>query len=88
MTDRTFAFDDQLPRVPLPTLEDSCARFLEWSAPLLTEDERAAAERAVAGLLRPDGPARLQHAARERRRNGASNRKRGQPVCSRQHRKT
>ncbi|WP_280314079.1 choline/carnitine O-acyltransferase [Nocardia wallacei] len=66
MTDRTFAFDDQLPRVPLPTLEDSCARFLEWSAPLLTEDERAATERGVADLLRPDGPARILHADLER----------------------
>ncbi|QIS19828.1 choline/carnitine O-acyltransferase [Nocardia terpenica] len=66
MTDRTFAFDDRLPRVPLPTLEDSCARFLRWSAPLLTEDEFAETERAVADLLRPDGPARLLHADLER----------------------
>ncbi|NKY86690.1 choline/carnitine O-acyltransferase [Nocardia veterana] len=66
MTDRTFAFDDQLPRVPLPTLEDSCARFLEWSRPLLSEDEYAATERAVADLLRADGPARILHADLER----------------------
>ncbi|WP_024804782.1 choline/carnitine O-acyltransferase [Nocardia sp. BMG51109] len=66
MTDRTFAFDDQLPRVPLPTLEDSCARFLEWSAPLLTEDERAETERTVADLLREDGPARILHADLQR----------------------
>ncbi|KZM73059.1 choline/carnitine O-acyltransferase [Nocardia terpenica] len=66
MTDRTFAFDDRLPRVPLPTLEDSCARFLRWSAPLLTEDEFAETERAVADLLRPDGPARILHADLER----------------------
>nr|WP_246461945.1 choline/carnitine O-acyltransferase [Nocardia transvalensis] len=55
-----------MPRVPLPTLEDSCARFLEWSAPLLTEEERAATERGVADLLRPDGPARILHADLER----------------------
>ncbi|GAB2696349.1 choline/carnitine O-acyltransferase [Nocardia thraciensis] len=66
MTDRTFAFDDQLPRVPLPTLEDSCARFLEWSAPLLSEDERTATERALADLRRPDGPGRVLHADLER----------------------
>ncbi|NKY51710.1 choline/carnitine O-acyltransferase [Nocardia vermiculata] len=66
MTDRTFAFDDQLPRVPLPTLDDSCARFLEWSKPLLSEDEYATTERAVADLLRADGPARILHAEVER----------------------
>ncbi|MGV9673662.1 choline/carnitine O-acyltransferase [Nocardia sp. NPDC003482] len=62
MTDRTFAFDDQLPRVPLPTLEDSCARFLRWCAPLLTEDEYAETEAALADLRRPDGPGRKLHA--------------------------
>ncbi|MCX4092758.1 choline/carnitine O-acyltransferase [Nocardia sp. alder85J] len=66
MTDRTFAHDADLPRVPLPTLEDSCSRFLEWSAPLLTPDEFAETERAVADLLRADGPARVLHADLER----------------------
>jgi carnitine O-acetyltransferase len=54
--DRTFAFDDQLPRVPLPTLETSGARFLQWCAPLLTDEQYAETERAVEDLLRPDGP--------------------------------
>ena len=62
MTDRTFAFDDQLPRVPLPALEDSGARFLRWCAPLLSGADFAETERAVADLLRPDGPARILHA--------------------------
>ncbi|RMI32294.1 choline/carnitine O-acyltransferase [Nocardia stercoris] len=62
----TFAFDDQLPRVPLPTLDDSCARFLRWCAPLLTEAEYAETERAVADLLRPDGPGRILAADLER----------------------
>ncbi|MBO0855260.1 MAG: choline/carnitine O-acyltransferase [Nocardia sp.] len=66
MTDRTFAFDDQLPRVPLPTLEDSCERFLQWSRPLLTEDEYAVTQDAVADLLRAEGPARTLHADLER----------------------
>ncbi|MFI6042842.1 choline/carnitine O-acyltransferase [Nocardia sp. NPDC051321] len=63
MTDRTFAADDSLPRVPLPTLEDSCARFLRWCAPLLTADELATTEAAVDELLRADGPGRTLHAA-------------------------
>ncbi|MGW4327000.1 choline/carnitine O-acyltransferase [Nocardia sp. NPDC004573] len=63
MTERTFAADDHLPRVPLPTLEDSCGRFLQWCEPLLTADELAATRAAVEDLLRPDGPGRTLHAA-------------------------
>ncbi|MGW4766589.1 choline/carnitine O-acyltransferase [Nocardia sp. NPDC004278] len=63
MTERTFAADDHLPRVPLPTLEDSCERLLQWCAPLLTADEFATTEAAVADLLRADGPGRTLHAA-------------------------
>lgn len=59
----TFAYEDTLPRVPLPSLEDTCARFLDWSAPLLTADQRAETEAAVADYLRPDGPARVLDAA-------------------------
>ncbi|MGY4102566.1 choline/carnitine O-acyltransferase [Nocardia sp. R16R-3T] len=63
MTERTFAAEDHLPRVPLPTLEDSGERLLQWCAPLLTADEFATTEAAVADLLRPDGPGRKLHAA-------------------------
>ncbi|WP_454196580.1 choline/carnitine O-acyltransferase [Nocardia sp. Marseille-Q1738] len=63
MTERTFAADDHLPRVPLPTLEDSCGRFLQWCEPLLTTDELAATRAAVDDLLRADGPGRVLHAA-------------------------
>lgn len=66
LSTRTFGNDDRLPRVPLPTLEASCARFLEWCTPLLTAQELAATETTVAELLRPDGPARTLHAALQR----------------------
>jgi carnitine O-acetyltransferase len=59
----TFAHEDSLPRVPLPTLEESCTRFLEWCAPLLTDDQRAVTEKAVAEFLRAGGPAHTLHAA-------------------------
>jgi carnitine O-acetyltransferase len=59
----TFGSEDSLPRVPLPTLEESCARFLEWCAPLLSADELAATERAVASFLRPESPAHALQAA-------------------------
>ncbi|MEU9119256.1 choline/carnitine O-acyltransferase [Streptomyces sp. NPDC048506] len=55
--------EDTLPRVPLPTLEESCARFLAWCAPLLTADELAATEAEVTAFLRPDGPGRTLQAA-------------------------
>lgn len=61
----TFAQEDSLPRVPLPTLEASCERFLAWCAPLLNPDERAATEAEVAAFLRPEGPGRVLHAALE-----------------------
>ncbi len=59
----TFAYEDTLPRVPLPPLEDTCARFLDWCAPLLTGDQLAETEAAVAEYLKPDGPARVLDAA-------------------------
>ncbi|MEV6193999.1 choline/carnitine O-acyltransferase [Streptomyces sp. NPDC051920] len=61
----TFAQEGGLPRVPLPTLEASCERFLAWCTPLLTADERSATEAEVAAFLRPGGPGRVLHAALE-----------------------
>ncbi|WP_174857624.1 choline/carnitine O-acyltransferase [Streptomyces lydicus] len=61
----TFAQENSLPRVPLPTLEASCERFLAWCAPLLTADERAATEAEVAAFLRPGGPGRVLQTALE-----------------------
>jgi carnitine O-acetyltransferase len=54
---RTFGNEEHLPRVPVPALADTCRRFLEWSAPLLTGEQRAATERAVEEFLAPDSPA-------------------------------
>ncbi|MDQ2709564.1 MAG: choline/carnitine O-acyltransferase [Actinomycetota bacterium] len=65
LSPRTFGNEDRLPRVPLPTLEESCERFLSWCAPLLTGDELFATEAAVAAYLAPDSPARTLHAALE-----------------------
>ncbi|WP_394618831.1 choline/carnitine O-acyltransferase [Lentzea sp. JNUCC 0626] len=62
---KTFSYEDQLPRVPLPTLEETCARFLEWCAPLLTAAELATTEAAVEQFLAPDSTARSLHAALE-----------------------
>jgi len=62
---RTFGNDDRLPRVPLPTVAVSCERFLEWCAPLLTADELAETEAAVAAFQLPTSPAHKLQAALE-----------------------
>jgi carnitine O-acetyltransferase len=59
----TFAGEDRLPRVPLPSLEDSCARLLEWCTPLLSGDELTATEAAVRDFLAEDSPAHELQAA-------------------------
>jgi carnitine O-acetyltransferase len=59
----TFGNEDRLPRLPLPTLEESCAKFVAWCTPLLTLDELAATKIAVASFLRPESPARKLQAA-------------------------
>ena len=61
----TFAHDAVLDRVPLPALEDSAGRFLEWCAPLLTPEELAVTEQAVAAFLAADSPARQLQAELE-----------------------
>lgn len=61
----TFGNEDLLPRVPLPSLGDSCGRFVEWCAPLLDADDLATTRDAVASFLRPDSPARKLQAALE-----------------------
>ncbi|TDD39226.1 choline/carnitine O-acyltransferase [Actinomadura sp. KC06] len=66
LSSRTFGNEAALPRVPLPTLDATCRRFMEWCAPLLTEDERARTEAALADFARPDGPGRKLQAALER----------------------
>ncbi|MGI5203676.1 choline/carnitine O-acyltransferase [Spirillospora sp. CA-108201] len=66
LSSRTFGNEERLPRVPLPALEETCERFLEWCGPLLTPDERARTEAALASFARPDGPGRALQAALER----------------------
>ena len=61
----TFSHEDQLPRVPLPALEDTCARFLAWCGPLLTAEEQTATQRAVESFLQPDSGATTLQAALE-----------------------
>ena len=63
---RTFGNEDALPRVPLPSLEESCDRLLDWCAPLLDEAQLAETRAAVEEFRRPDGPGPRLHAELER----------------------
>lgn len=46
----TFDNEATLPRVPLPDIAATCARFIEWCAPLLDPDELTATEKATAAF--------------------------------------
>jgi carnitine O-acetyltransferase len=46
----TFDNEDGLPRVPLPSLGDTCAWFLDWCGPLLSDEELQSTRDAVAAL--------------------------------------
>src|SRR4051812_35807709 len=63
LSTRTFGNDDRLPRVPLPTLAETCQRFLVWCAPLLTAEQLAATVAEVDAFQRPDGAGARLHAA-------------------------
>jgi carnitine O-acetyltransferase len=60
---RTFDPQDVLPRLPLPSLEETGRRFIEWCGPLLDAGELAATEAALASFMHSGGPGeRLQNA--------------------------
>jgi carnitine O-acetyltransferase len=48
-------FERRLERLPVPELEDTCALYLRFVQPLVTEAEFAVTERAVADFLGPGG---------------------------------
>jgi len=53
---RTLAFQDKLPNLPVPNLEDTCKRYLRALEALQDEKEHAATKKAVEEFLHGDGP--------------------------------
>lgn len=51
-------FQDSLPRLPVPTLEETAARYLRTLKPLLTPKELENSTRAVQEFIAPNGPGR------------------------------
>lgn len=58
-----FSYVGQLPRVPLPALQDSLARFEQWCAPLLTPAELEQTQQAIAAFAAEKGPGNILHRA-------------------------
>lgn len=53
---RTLAYQDKLPKLPLPTLEDTCNRYLRALEGLQDEKEHETTKEAVKEFLQTDGP--------------------------------
>ncbi|KAI1498723.1 acyltransferase ChoActase/COT/CPT [Biscogniauxia marginata] len=51
-------FQDSLPRLPVPTLEETAARYLKSIHPLLSPTEYAASQQAVKDFIQPGGVGR------------------------------
>lgn len=52
----TYSFQDALPRLPLPALKDTVARYLKSVHPLLSDAEYAEAEQMAADFVKHEGP--------------------------------
>lgn len=51
-------FQESLPRLPVPTLEETAARYLKSLKPLLSQSELEASTKAVQEFIAPNGPGR------------------------------
>jgi carnitine O-acetyltransferase len=51
-------FQESLPRLPVPTLEETAARYIKTLEPLLTPAELATSKKAVEEFIAPGGPGR------------------------------
>lgn len=52
----TFAAQHKLPKLPLPSLESSCKRYLEALKPLQSTEEQKASAAAVRNFVSEEGP--------------------------------
>ncbi|KAI1468696.1 acyltransferase ChoActase/COT/CPT [Daldinia caldariorum] len=65
-----YRFQDSLPKLPVPTLEETAARYMKSLHPLLSPVEYAASQKAVDEFIKPGGVGRkLQEKLIERREN-------------------
>ena len=50
-----WRFEESLPKLPVPTLQETAKRYLKSIHPLLSKDEYAATQRAVEEFIKPGG---------------------------------
>ena len=55
-TVHTFHFQDSLPRLPIPKLEDTCRRYLDAQKPLLTPEQYEETKQLVNKFQKREGP--------------------------------
>lgn len=58
-TVHTYHFQDSLPRLPVPKLEDTCRRYLDAQKPLLTPEQYEETKQLVDKFQKRDGPGML-----------------------------
>ena len=66
---KTFAGQDNLPKLPIPKLEDTCKRYLQCLQPLQEPDDHEQTKKVVEDFLQKDGPklhANLQEYAKNK----------------------
>ena len=61
----TFGFQGGLPRLPVPPLEETMERFLEWTEPLLSEAQRKRTEKAAEEFSALSGDGKILQQALE-----------------------
>ena len=67
-------FEDSLPRLPVPTLEETAKRYLRSVHPLLNESEYQHTKKAVADFTRPSGQGETLQKRLESRRDDPAHR--------------
>jgi len=70
-TARTLAYQDKLPKLPIPPLEDTCKRYLKALEALQDESEHELTKKAVQEFLENEGPGlqeRLKEWAKDKNR--------------------
>lgn len=60
----TFSSQSKLPKLPIPQLEDTCARYLRALEGLQTMEEHEMSKKAVESFLHGEGP-RVQERLKE-----------------------
>lgn len=65
----TYHYQDSLPRLPIPKLDDTCRRYLDAQKPLLTPEQYEETKRVVEKFQKQDGPSLNAELLQKNKRN-------------------